>query len=348
MKAPIPAPVNASKDSPMNKHWWGVAIALFAALAVWPLVGANADPAAIRDVLLLALFAVGLDLFWGRSGILSFGHAAFFGLGAYGMTIATVTLGWPAWAGLIAGIALATIVALALAYFLLGGGVRGEYFTVVTLTTSLIAQQIAVGWSSVTGGDSGLIGVPPLGIGDFAITDVRHQLYTALGLLLLVVVLLQRSLSGSKGKLFLAIESAEVKAQTLGYATTGHLIGLFGVSAMISGLAGAVYVSMVGFVSPDLIGLVLSTEVILWVATGGRGGFLGAIIGTVIVWQFQRWVSSANQTLWPLFMGFFFIVLVFVFPNGIEPLLRKAVSKLGWRRKQVDNPVSGEQLGERK
>jgi ABC-type branched-subunit amino acid transport system permease subunit len=327
---------NELRDNTMNKNWWVVAITFFATLALWPLLIPNADPAAIRDVLLFALFAVGLDLFWGRSGILSFGHAAFFGLGAYGMTIATVSLGWPSWAGLIAGLVLSTVTALLLAYFLLGGGVRGEYFTVVTLTTSLIAQQVAVGWTSVTGGDSGLIGVPPLGIGNYEITDVRHQLYTALGLLFLTVILLRWSLSGAKGKLFLAIESAEVKAQTLGYATTGHLIGLFGVSALISGLAGAVYVSMVGFVSPDLIGLVLSTEVILWVATGGRGGFIGAVIGTVIVWQFQRWVSSANQTVWPLFMGVFFIALVFLFPNGIEPLLRKAVGMFGRKSKESE------------
>jgi branched-chain amino acid transport system permease protein len=310
-----PAPTTRRTD----RGWWGLGVVLFVVLAVWPWLGLGADLASIRDVLILALFAVALDLFWGRSGILSFGHAAFFGLGAYGMAIATVSFGWPSWAGLIAGVLVATVVAVMLAYFLMGGGVRGEYFTVVTLTTSLIAQQIAVGWSAVTGGDSGLIGVPPL----FQMTDPWVQLYAALGTLLVVVVLLRHALSGATGRLFLAIESAEVKAQTLGYATAGHLIGLFGCSALIAGLAGAMYVSMTGFVSPDLIGLALSTEVILWVATGGRGGFLGAILGTVIVWQFQRWVSSLNQTLWPMFMGLFFIVLVFALPQGGEPLLRK-------------------------
>lgn len=307
-------------DQQANRSWWGLALLLFAALAVWPWLGLGSDLASIRDVLILALFAVGLDLFWGRSGILSFGHAAFFGLGAYGMAITTVSLGWPAWAGLLAGVLLATAVALLLAYFLLGGGVRGEYFTVVTLTTSLIAQQIAVGWSAVTGGDSGLIGVPPLG----GLTDPWVQLYVTLGVLIIVTLILRKAFSGPTGRLFLAIESAEIKAQTLGYATAGHLIGLFGSSALIAGLAGALYVSMTGFVSPDLIGLVLSTEVILWVATGGRGGFIGAILGTIIVWQFQRWVSSVNQTVWPLFMGMFFIVLVFALPQGVEPLLRKA------------------------
>ena len=319
-----------------DRGWWMLAAILFVGLAAWPWL--DVDSASLRDVLLLALFAVALDLFWGRSGILSFGHAAFFGLGAYGMAITTVTYGWPAWAGLLAGVLLAGAVALALAYFLLGGGVRGEYFTVVTLTTSLVAQQIAVGWSTVTGGDSGLIGVPPLGVGSWQLTDPMVQFYAALGLLLAVVLLLRRVFSGARGRLFMAIEASEIKAQTLGYATAGYLIALFTGSALIAGMAGAIYVAMNGFVSPDLIGLLLSTEVILWVATGGRGGFLGAILGTIVVWQVQRWVSSVNQTLWPLFMGLFFIVLVFALPQGLEPWLRKAAGLFRRHRPQGAPP----------
>lgn len=332
--------INLSKRQ-SDRSWWALAIVLFTALAVWPWLGLGADTASIRDVLILALFAVGLDLFWGRSGILSFGHAAFFGLGAYGMAITTVTFGWSAWAGLLAGVLLAAGVALLLAYFLLGGGVRGEYFTVVTLTTSLIAQQIAVGWSAVTGGDSGMVGVPSLSLGGIAISNTWVQLYAVLAILVIVTFALRAAFSGATGRLFLAIESAETKAQTLGYATAGHLIGLFASSALIAGFAGALYVSLTGFVTPDLIGLVLSTEVILWVATGGRGGFLGAILGTIIVWQFQRWVSSVNQTLWPLFMGMFFVILIFALPQGVEPLLRK-VSCLFNRRDISSSAASSE------
>jgi branched-chain amino acid transport system permease protein len=107
------------------------------------------------------VFALSLDYLWGKTGTLSFGHATFFGLGAYGMAIVTIKLGVPPVAGsplgLLAGVLLAAVVALVVGYFLIFGGVRGAYFTIVTLALTTIAQHVAIGWSAVTGGDSGLI-----------------------------------------------------------------------------------------------------------------------------------------------------------------------------------------------
>lgn len=133
-----------------------IAILMLLVLAVVPLVAGGYTLSTFRDIMLLGLFALSLDLFWGRTGILSFDHATFFGLGAYGMAIATTRFGvdpqWASLVGLSVGIGLASLVALIVGYFILYGGVRGAYFTIVTLALTIIAHQTAIGWSSVTGG----------------------------------------------------------------------------------------------------------------------------------------------------------------------------------------------------
>ncbi len=133
-----------------------IAVMLVLALCVVPIWTDGYTLNNYRDILLLGLFALSLDIFWGRTGILSFGHATFFGLGAYGMAITTIKFGLdPAWAslaGLAVGVLLAAVVALFVGYFILYGGVRGAYFTIVTLALTMIASHIAIGWSSMTGG----------------------------------------------------------------------------------------------------------------------------------------------------------------------------------------------------
>lgn len=302
-----------------------IAIVLLLALLVLPLFLSGYMLSNYRDIILLGLFALSLDIFWGRTGILSFGHATFFGLGAYGMAIATTRFGidphWVSLAGLLVGVGLAALVALVVGYFILYGGVRGAYFTIVTLALTLIANQIAVGWSSVTGGDSGLIGVPPFSILGFSFGDPVASYYLALGLLGVCLPGALLVMQGRLGSVLAAIQDNEVKVRTLGYRTQFILLMTFVVSAAMAGLAGAVYATGTGFVAPDLIALLLSTEVIIWVAVGGSGTLTGAVIGTFIVWQLQQKVSSISSSAWPIFIGSFFILLVLVFPKGLPAFI---------------------------
>ncbi len=123
------------------------------------MVGAYAA-ALLRDAMLFALLALALDFLWGKTGVLSFGHATFFGAGAYGAAIISTRFGLdPAvgsWLGLATGICAAMAIALIVGYFLIFGGVRGSYFTIVTLALAVISEHVVVGWSDVTGGDAGL------------------------------------------------------------------------------------------------------------------------------------------------------------------------------------------------
>jgi len=313
---------------------WAVLVAvLVAALAVYPSHGGYYTISLLRDGLIFGMFALALDFFWGKTGELSFGHATFFGLGAYGMAILTIKGGFDPgvapWLGLALGIAVAGLVAAAVGYFLIFGGVRGPYFTVVTLALTVIAKHVAIGWPEMTGGDSGLIGVPPLSLGGVVFTG-NALYYLALGLVTVAFVSLWWACRGRYGRVLAAIQDHEDRARALGHNTSARILAVFVLSAMLSGLAGALYVTGTGFVTPDMIALILSTEVVMWVAVGGRGSLLGPIIGAFIVIRLQQEVSSIDTKLWPLVMGGFFIAMVFLFPRGVLSLGDRA--RQGLRR----------------
>ena len=310
---------------------WLVSLAVVVGfLIIYPFYTDPYSLSVVRDALTFGLFALSLDYLWGKTGTLSFGHAAFFGLGAYGMAIVTIKFGIdPDYAGLLGlagGIGLAALVALVVGYFLIFGGVRGAYFTIVTLAMTVIADHIAVGWSDVTGGNSGLIGVPPLTVSVLGFNYAFFGLplyYLILALCSVALLVLWFACRGRYGSILSAIQDNELRARTLGHNTALHLLIVFILSAMLAGLAGAVYVTGTGFVAPDMIGLLLSTEVIIWVAIGGRGTLLGPIIGTFIVMRLQQEISSFDTKLWPLFIGGFFIAMVFLFPDGVLSLFRR-------------------------
>ncbi|MCB1510945.1 MAG: branched-chain amino acid ABC transporter permease [Hyphomicrobiaceae bacterium] len=309
-----------------------IAVFVLAIGLVLPLFSESYALTNYRDVMLFALFALSLDIFWGKTGILSFGHATFFGLGAYGMAITTIRFGLdPAWAslaGLAIGVGLAVIVALVVGYFILYGGVRGAYFTIVTLALTLVANHIAIGWSNVTGGDSGLIGVPPLTVFGFSFYDPVASYYLALAVLAVALFGSMCLLSGRLGMTLTAIQDDEVKVQTLGYRTSFILLMTFAASAAMAAIAGGLYATGTGFVAPDMIALLLSTEVIIWVAVGGSGTLVGAVIGTFVVWWLQQKISSISFAAWPIAIGTFFILLVLVFPQGPAAFIAEKLRRL--------------------
>ena len=161
---------------------------------------------------------------------------------------------------LAAGMTLAGIVAGAVGYFLLYGGVRGPYLTIVTLALSLVAQRIATGWAKVTGGDAGLLGAPPPGL---SIGGWTALLGDPISQYCLVVIILMTALAGiwlwcrgRRGRILAAIQDNEAKLRSLGYDTAGQLLTVFVLSAMLAALAGGLYAAVSGFVAPDLVGCV--------------------------------------------------------------------------------------------
>ena len=317
------------RNAALSNPWVLLTVGLVAIAAAYPSWTDAYSLSVIRDALIFALLALSLDYLWGKAGILSFGHAAFFGIGAYSMAIfgPKVDSANAALVGLLAGTGIAGAVALVIGYFLIFGGVRGAYLTIVTLAISLVAQHIAIGWSKVTGGDSGLIGAPPPGIEIFGFSyvmlDPVHQYYLILAVTAIALLAIWLACSGHYGRVLAAIQDNELRARTLGYNTSLHLLIVFVVSAMLAAVAGGLYDITSGYVAPDLIGLFMSTEIIVWVAVGGRGTLIGPIIGAFVVIRLQQEVSSVSYKLWPMFIGAFFVAMVFLFPNGLLPLLRR-------------------------
>lgn len=318
---------------------WLLAFATCALLvAVYPLFADGYQLTVVRDALIFGLFAASLDFFWGRTGILCFGHAAFFGIGGYIMALVTMADGVPVASllGILCAIGGAALLALVIGYFLFFGGIRGSYFTIVTLAMGVIIQQAAISWSSVTGGDSGLIGIPTIAVDLAGLQldlgqDLASYVFVALlvGIIVLVLWLISRS---RWGIVLTAIQDNEVRAEALGHNAPARLLGTFVLSAAIAGLAGALYVSMAGLVAPDLSGLLLSTEVIVWVAVGGRGTLLGPVIGAFLIQRAQQEISSLNPSLWPLILGFLFVIIVFALPDGVLSLYARLKAVLGLRR----------------
>ncbi|HKU97916.1 MAG TPA: branched-chain amino acid ABC transporter permease [Vineibacter sp.] len=319
-----------------------IALAALAVLLCAPAVGSAYTISQLRDALLLALFALSLDYLWGRAHTLVLGQALFFGVGAYAMAIATTKLGWSTGAGIGLGIAVAVALAISSGYFLLFAGVRLHFFAILTMAMSLIAYQVIVSWSSVTGGDVGILGIPPITIDLFGIVystaDETAAYYGALAVTSLMLLALWLACRGPYGHVLDAIGTNEMRARTLGYNTSLHLLIAFAVAAAIAALAGALYAAASGVVAPDLLGVLPSTEVMVWVAIGGRGTLIGPLLATLLVTQFGHAVSSYSTSLWPLVLGSLFVLVVFAIPDGLAALVRTAWQRLRNRRPQEAIP----------
>jgi ABC-type branched-subunit amino acid transport system permease subunit len=320
-------------------------LCLIAFAAIVPAVFGSYFVSFMRDALLFSLLTISLDYLWGKTGVLSFGHAAFFGAGAYGVAVVSTKSGlnpaYASWVGLLVGIAIAVLVSLLVGYFLIFGRVRGPYFTIVTLALAIIADHIVVGWSKVTGGNAGLLGVLPLefpGVAGFSPLSPNALYYFVLCAVCSVTFAIWWLCHRRYGFVLRAIEDNEQRAQALGHNTSLHLLVVFTASAAIAALGGGLYASTVGFVAPDIVGLTLSTQAIVWVAIGGRGTLVGPIVATVLVIWLEQFVSSIDTKLWPLVIGGLFILSVFVFPNG----LLERLETLLFPRQQRAPPLGGD------
>jgi urea transport system permease protein len=310
------------------------AAVVLALLLIYPFWASDYQISVARDALIFGILALSLDFLWGKAGILSFGQAAFFGIGAYAVAIIGPRVGGgdAFLCGLLVGLILAGAVAGAVGYFLLYGGVRGPYLTIVTLALSLVAERIATGWAEVTGGDAGLLGSPPPGLAvrglEVSLRDPLSQYFLVIAVLAGCLIGILQWCRGQRGIVLAALQDSELKLRALGYDTAGRLLMVFVASAMIAAFAGALYAGVSSFVAPDLVGLLLSTQAIVWVAVGGRGTLFGPILGAFFVTRLQTEISSISYALWPLLIGLFFVALVFVFPEGLLPFVLRHFARL--------------------
>jgi ABC-type branched-subunit amino acid transport system permease subunit len=314
-----------------------VGIAVFALLALAPLVGGAYLVSQLTLYVIYGVLAMSLALIWGRTGLLCFGQAMFFGIGAYVMAIVTKGMAGDAlastWLGLALAVGAAGLFAALLGYFLFWGrGLSGPYLAIVTLAIALILERLLNNWYAL-GGYNGLLDVPPLtftslGVGE-DYWDPQPQFYVILAIAAVLYLGLEALLRSPFGVVLSAIKTDAVRLEFFGYRVMGLRVLVFVIGAGIAGLAGALFAAVEGFVSPTLIGFLLSTEVLIWTALGGREVLLAAFLGAIAV----RWIESSLVGLfgdsWILVLGLVFMASVVLLPKG---LIATPLERLGRQR----------------
>ena len=273
----------------------------------------------INEIAIVALFAVSLDLILGYTGIVSLGHAAFFGLGGYAAALFAKLVMPDPLVGLAVGIAVATL----LGFFASFSIMRGSDLTrlMVTLGVGLILLELANKLDWLTGGADGLQGVvmgPLLGKFEFDLYG-RTAAYYSLTVLLVFFVLLRRVVHSPFGATLKAIRDNRLRAMAIGIPVNAKLAMVYTLAAGVAGAAGALMTQTTGFASLDLFEFHRSADVLLILVVGGTGWLYGGVVGAIVFKLMQDFLSSITPQYWTFWIGLFLVVLVLV---GRERLIR--------------------------
>lgn len=322
---------------------------LFIVPAILGLAGQAVRVNQLGRFLALAIAALGIDLIWGFTGLLSLGHGIFFALGGYALAmylqlqlpagqipefftlygVQELPFFWQPFYSLpftlIAIVVIPAIVAAALGYLVFRNRIRGVYFSILTQAALIVFFNFFNGQQKLINGTNGLK-TDTSTIFGIQVSDPRIQtaLY-ALSILFLVggYALCRWLTSGRMGRMLVAIRDDETRVRFSGYNPTGYKVFVFAVSAVLAGIAGALYTVQSGIITPSSsMSVAFSIEMVIWVALGGRATLVGAILGALIVNFARTLLSEKFPEFWLFFQGALFLVVVTVLPDGI----------LGWLR----------------
>ncbi|ETX02249.1 MAG: hypothetical protein ETSY2_35940 [Candidatus Entotheonella gemina] len=303
--------------------------------------------------LALAILALGMDLIWGYTGILSLGQAIFFGLGAYAMgmylmlessgkgvygeaipdfmvwnRVTELPLYWVPFKSfpiaVIGSILVPAAAAAVIGFLTFRRRVGGTYFAILTQAIAFATWLMFNRNEMNLGGTNGLTDFKSV-LG-FSLSEPGTQwtLYMLTAFLLIACYVGCRWLTGSKiGLIMTAIRDQEPRLRFLGYPIAQYKIFIFSVAGALSGLAGALYVTQVGIITPSQIGVLPSLEIVVWVAFGGRNSLIGAMIGAVGINAARSVLTAHFPEWWPIILGGLFVIVVLLLPNGIAGLPRQ-------------------------
>jgi branched-chain amino acid transport system permease protein len=276
-------------------------------------------------VLVMALAAMALNFLLGFTGVLSFGHAAYFGLGAYGtaMTIKYLVPSTPL--AILVGVLVGTLAAAIIGALIVK--LRGVYFAMVTIAFGQVFYFITFRWNKVTGGDDGLTNWyrAPIDLG-FTKLDILHNpeafYYVILFFFAISVALIALLLRSPFGRTLLAIRENERRARFLGIPIERHIWLSFVISCFFVSIAGTLYALLNNFVDPRALRWDLSGNFVIMAVLGGMRSFWGPLVGAVIFVVLQDYVSSMTEN-WESFIGLFFVLIVLFFPRGVLGIIRR-------------------------
>ena len=302
----------------------------------------------IGKIMCLALVALALDLVWGYAGILSLGHGLYFALGGYafGMYLMRESSGqdlpdfmrflswnelpwywvgteYIAWA-LALVVLVPGLVAFIFGYFAFRSKIKGVYFSIITQAMTFAAALLFFRNETGFGGNNGFTGFKSILGLDITSAPMRASLcfLTAL-VLLLCFISLRHLMNQPYGRVLGAIRDSENRLQYLGYRTLWYKLSAWVLSAVIAGIAGALYVPQAGIINPSEMNPVNSIEMAVWVAAGGRGTLIGAILGAGLINGVKTYFTVAAPEFWLLILGTLFIVVTLFLPKGVIGLLSR-------------------------
>ncbi|MFQ5854824.1 MAG: branched-chain amino acid ABC transporter permease [Anaerolineae bacterium] len=293
-------------------------LALLALLAAMPALTSDFRTVLVTEILILALFAMSFNLLFGYTGLLSFGHAAYFGLGAYGAALILKEIRPSIPLALVGGTILATLAGLVIGYFC----VRLDeiYFAMLTLAFAQMVFAIADKWTSVTGGSDGLVGIPrsPLRFLalELSIADIPRYYYFTLVLVVAASWVLWRIVNSPFGLTLKAIRESPERAEFTGIPVRHYRLMAFVLSAAFSGLAGAIFAPFERAITPQITFWSKSAEPVFMSLLGGMRIFLGPAVGSAIFMVIKEVISSRTE-FWAIVLGAVLIALVIFLPGGI-------------------------------
>lgn len=319
----------------MNKAPWGTrtfpwgALVVFAALAALPFTPFMSKYYLLLafDALLFGAVAMSLDLLMGYTGLVSFGHAAFFGLGAYSTAVLLERGFESLWLCLALAAAVVGLYALLVAYFATTR--RGIYFALLTLIFAEVVYTF-FRYTQAFGGSDGIQGLPAPHLAPGVAMDTPLKIYYVVVVYLALAYVVCRVLVGSHfGRVLVAIRENEDRARFLGYRVQRYKMGVCVISALLTGLAGALYPGRAAYATPDLMHWSISGEFLIMVMIGGIGTLVGPVIGGAFFVLLQEKVSSYVQWYF-IVIGLVLIVIVLFMPKGLLGL-RRALRPASWR-----------------
>ncbi|MBU1395508.1 MAG: urea ABC transporter permease subunit UrtC [Gammaproteobacteria bacterium] len=336
-------------------------------LVVFPLLFDNFRLNLVGKYLSYGFVAIGLVMLWGYGGVLSLGQGVFFGLGGYCMAmflkleasdpITTKIqstpgipdfMDWnqltalPVWwvpfehlsFTLLAVALVPAILAFVIGYAMFKRRVGGVYFAIITQAVTLILTVLIIGQQGYTGGVNGITDLKTLNGWDIRTDSAKVILYFVNAGLLLAAILVCGWIQRSKlGTLLLAMRDKEDRVRFSGYDVSMFKVFVFCLSAMLAGIGGALFTLQVGFMSPSLVGIVPSIEMVIFAAVGGRMSLIGAVYGALLVNAGKTYFSESFPELWLFLMAALFIGVVLAFPNGLAGLYETYVKPRIGKRK---------------
>jgi branched-chain amino acid transport system permease protein len=317
----------------MNR--FGILAALAAGVAALLVTGMFAGAYQAQVSTLAAIYiilATSLNLLLGYSGLLSLGHQAFFGVGAYASAILTTKWSLPMPLGMVGAAIVAAAVGWVIGKITLR--LRAAFFVIATFAVAEIGRQVALNWVSLTGGPIGYSGIPPVGIGPIELVEPEAVYPVVLAIALIIVLLVARLAQSGLGYSLRGLAQNENMARAVGVDTARHANLAFTLGSGMAAVAGSLYAHTVGFISPEVFSFSIMINTLLMVIGGGLGTVVGPVIGAIIFTQLPETLRFSDE--WRLVVyGLVLVLLVRFLPRGLWGTLTAIITQ---RRSRTRRP----------